>query len=187
MSDLLYTTTSAFSARWDDEGSGATREGGFWHPVHQNDLRPIGSVGVPHYADINGYHLLWSSQDSGAGKDGAFWRPIPPNGYVALGDMATAGLNPPDTDEIRCMLRDAVKPDNFDSNSIWDSEESGAKSDVSIWEVLGGRYWRSESEGGITAIYLGAIRASDTYDAPDSSLAQVPLVWDFYSAQPVST
>ncbi|KAL6788012.1 hypothetical protein J3E68DRAFT_445176 [Trichoderma sp. SZMC 28012] len=212
MSDLLTTTTSAFSARWDDEGSGATREGGFWHPDSQGDLRPLGSVGVSHYDDINGRHLvkligpgsssassglpllasptgytqLWNGEDSGASKDGAFWRPIPPNGYVALGDVVTAGLNPPATSDIWCVRQDIVRQASFDSNSIWDSEESGAKSDVSIWEVLSVRRSDFESESG-NGIFLGAFRANHTYNAPDSIFAQVPFVWDFASAQPSST
>ncbi|KAH0528239.1 hypothetical protein TsFJ059_003127 [Trichoderma semiorbis] len=203
MSGLITTTTSSFNARWNDKGSGATRDGGFWHPNSQGNMRPLGSVGVPHYNDINGsyvaqligpgsfsdpnglpplasptgYTQIWNDQNSGANKDGAFWRPIPPNGYMALGDVAMSGLTQtPATSDVWCVRQDLVKQGSFASNSIWDDKKSKAKSDVSIWEIRGINRDDPEDEVGVTAIYIGTIRASDTYNAPDSIYAQVPLV-----------
>ncbi|KAL7952990.1 vacuolar protein sorting-associated protein 62 [Trichoderma compactum] len=181
MSELITATTSAFSARWNDKGSGANRNGGFWHPNSQRDLRPLGSVGVPHYNDINGsYTQTWNDQKSGASKDGAFWcppPPPPPNGYVVLGDVAMTGLTQaPATSDVWCVRQDLVKQDSFASNSFWDDKKSGAKSDVSIWEIRGIGRTDPDTEIGITAVYNGAIRASQTYNAPDSIFALVPLV-----------
>lgn len=42
--DLRITLTSEFDWRWDDTGTGARRDGAFWHPKPQDDLRPVGSV-----------------------------------------------------------------------------------------------------------------------------------------------
>ncbi|KAL7911361.1 hypothetical protein GGI35DRAFT_447240 [Trichoderma velutinum] len=124
-----------------------------------------------------GYTQLWNDQKSGASKDGAFWRPIPQSSYVALGDVAMTGLiETPATSDVRCVRQDLVKQGSFASNSIWDDKKSGAKSDVSIWEIRGVNRTDPDSEVGITAIYIGAIRASHTYNAPDSIFAQVPLV-----------
>ncbi|KAK0765839.1 hypothetical protein N5P37_001779 [Trichoderma harzianum] len=174
MSELITATTSSFSARWNGKGSGATHNGGFWHPNSQGDLRPIGSVGVPHYNDING---SYNDQKSGASKDGAFWRPIPPNGYVALGDVAMTGLTQaPATSDVWCVRQDLVKQGSFASNSIWDDKKSGAKSDVSIWEIRGVGRTDPDTEIEMAAVYIGAIRASQNYNAPDSVFAQVPVV-----------
>lgn len=206
MSELRTITTASFSARWNDKGSGASRDGGFWHPNPQGDMKPLGSVGVPNYSDINGnntarlygpgsganaaglapvaspigYNQIWKDEKSGADKDGSFWRPIPPNGYVALGDVARLGWSPaPSVSEIWCVREDLVKQGSFGSYSIWDDKKSGAKYDVSIWEVRPATLVAADSEtadGEIAATYLGPIRASQHYSAPDSSFARVPLV-----------
>jgi hypothetical protein len=42
--DLIVTLTSAYDWRWSDRGSGAGRNGGFWHPQPQGALRAGGSV-----------------------------------------------------------------------------------------------------------------------------------------------
>ncbi|KAF3075771.1 hypothetical protein CFAM422_002510 [Trichoderma lentiforme] len=203
MSELVTATTSSFSARWNDKGSGATRDGGFWHPNSQGNMRPLGSVGVPHYKDINGnyvaqligpgsysqsnglpplvsptgYTQIWNDQKSGASKDGAFWRPIPPNGYVALGDVSMAGWSQtPSTSDVWCVRQDLVKQGSFAASSVWDDKKSGAKYDVSIWEVRSASRTNSDTEIETAAVYTGAIRASQTYNAPDSVFAKVPLV-----------
>ncbi|UKZ90571.1 uncharacterized protein TrAFT101_005581 [Trichoderma asperellum] len=208
---LVTTTTSSYSLRWNDKGSGATRDGGFWHPKSEGDFRPLGSVGLPHWKDINGSHssllikanpnatgalppvtsptgytLIWKDEKSKADKDGSFWRPIAPNGYVALGDVARGGWSTPDISDVWCVRADLVKQGSFAAHSVWDDKKSGAKTDVSIWEI---RSASRSDESGIDdsaaaepipadprATYLGAIRASQNYNAPDSSFARVPAV-----------
>lgn len=206
MSELSTTTTTSFTARWNDRGSGATRDGGFWHPKPQGDMKPLGSVGAPNYKDINGsytaqlygpgpgpgtpglspvasptgYTLIWKDEKSGADKDGSFWRPIPPNGYVALGDVAQSGWSPaPSISDVWCVRADLVKQGSFGSNSIWDDKKSGTKTDVLIWEVRPTSVVAAGGEAGdgvMAATYLGPIRGSQNYSAPDSSFAQVPNV-----------
>lgn len=212
MSQLYTTTTASFSTRWNDRGSGASRDGGFWHPNSQGDMRPLGSVAVAHYNDINGnnsvrlygpgpsagpglgpvadptgYNQVWKDEKSGAAKDGSFWRPIPPNGYVALGDVAQSGWSAPSTNDVWCVRADLVKQGSFGSNSVWDDKKSGAKTDVSVWEIRSSTCWTAEGEtetadGGnvgdveVAATYLGPIRGSQDYNAPDSSFARVPLI-----------
>ncbi|KAL7934934.1 vacuolar protein sorting-associated protein 62 [Trichoderma chlorosporum] len=201
MSELYSTTTTSFSARWNDKGSGASRDGGFWHPTAQGSMRPLGSVGVANYNDINGnyaaqlvgpgapsntttaspvasptgYTLIWNDQKSGANKDGSFWRPIPPNGYVALGDVAASGWSTPDTNDIWCVRQDLATQGSFGSNSVWDDKKSGAKSNVSVWEIRRVNSSDVGSEVETAANYIGPVRASQDYDAPDSNFAQVPL------------
>ncbi|KAK1244101.1 hypothetical protein MKX08_002239 [Trichoderma sp. CBMAI-0020] len=217
MSQLYATITASFTPRWNDRGSGASRDGGFWHPSPQGDMRPLGSVAVPHYNDINGYNTarlygpsscsgaasasgpgpvasptgytqIWKDEKSGAAKDGSFWRPIPPNGYVALGDVAVSGWSPaPSTNDVWCVRVDLIKQGSFGSNSVWDDRKSGAKNDVSVWEIRHSTGWGAEGEaeaaeaevvgdGEVAATYLGPIRGSQDYNAPDSSFARVPLV-----------
>jgi vacuolar protein sorting-associated protein 13A/C len=38
---------------------------------------------------------VWDDSGSGAFADGSIWRPVVPAGYVALGDVAVAGHDPP--------------------------------------------------------------------------------------------
>ncbi|KAL7918607.1 vacuolar protein sorting-associated protein 62 [Trichoderma austrokoningii] len=217
MSELSTITTASFSARWNDRGSGASRDGAFWHPVPKGDMRPLGSVAVPHYNDINGintarlfgpgpgapgaapmaspigYNQIWKDEKSGADKDGSFWRPIPPNGYVALGDVARSGWSPaPSVSDIWCVRRDLVKQGSFGSHSVWDDKKSGARHDVSVWEIRPVARFAADGEAAASeeadgkeadgkeadkaATYLGPIRASQNYSPPDSSFAQVPRV-----------
>ncbi|KAL6904497.1 hypothetical protein GGI43DRAFT_432010 [Trichoderma evansii] len=204
---LTATTTASFSPRWNDKGSGASRNGGFWHPNSQGDFRPLGSVGVSNWIDINGSHSallikanpdanealppvasptgyaqIWKDEKSKANTDGSFWRPIAPNGYVAVGDVARQGWSAPGVSDVWCVRTDLVKQGSFAAYSVWDDKKSGAKTNVSIWEVRS--VTRSDTESGAVesvpidpqATYLGAIRASQNYNAPDSSFARVPIV-----------
>ncbi|KAM0246280.1 hypothetical protein ACHAQJ_010283 [Trichoderma viride] len=206
--ELIAMTTTSFSQRWNDRGSGATRDGGFWHPNSQDDFRPLGSVGVPNYSDINGnysailikanpngtgdlppvasptgYTQVWKDEKSGAAKDGSFWRPIPPNGYVALGDVARQEWSPaPSQNDVWCVREDLVEQGSLAANSVWDDKRSGAKHDVSIWEIRTTTCFDTEPVTaepviiGSRASHLGAIRANQGYNSPDSAFARVPIV-----------
>ncbi|KAM0258589.1 hypothetical protein ACHAQJ_003760 [Trichoderma viride] len=198
MSELRTTTTTSFTAKWNDNGSGATQDGGFWHPKPQGDMRPLGSVGVPHHKDINGnyvaqlfgpgstsgpppvaspvgYTLIWTDKKSKADKDGSFWRPIAPNGYMSAGDVVRSEWSPaPSVNDIWCVREDLLKQGSFGSNSIWNDDKSGAQADVSVWEIRA--TGRHDVDSETLATFLGPIRASQDYDAPDSSFALVAIV-----------
>jgi hypothetical protein len=68
--DLLVQTTTSFTFCWNDKGSGAKRDGAFWHPPGVNDMQPLGSVAVSGYGDIKGKHavLLVGPKWYGAGQ-----------------------------------------------------------------------------------------------------------------------
>ncbi len=64
---LVISNTTYFEDIWNDKGSGAKDDGGFWHPVSRGGLRPLGSVGVNNYNDINGvYSAILVGQETGA-------------------------------------------------------------------------------------------------------------------------
>lgn len=202
-SELVTKITASFTQRWNDAGSGASRNGGFWHPNSDGEFRPVGSVGVGNHKDINGsysavliarnpaatqtanaegmyespvaspigFTQIWKDEGSKAKSDGSFWRPIPPNGYVALGDVAQHKWSSPSVVDVWCVRRDLVLPSSFGTPSIWDDKKSGAKGNVSVWEIRGGY---GNVEPAVTR--LGAIRASETYSEPNSSFAVIPDV-----------
>jgi hypothetical protein len=155
--DLRVTLTSAYDLRWNDSGSGANRDGGFWHPKPQGNMRPVGSVAVPHHGDINNQWAvllvgdnidarpadkgaavvppvdydgpLWTDRGSGAHSDGSFWRPKAPQGYIALGDVASSGYGKPGLDQIWCIRADLV------SDGAYKETKEGAA--ISVWDDMG--------------------------------------------------
>ncbi|KJK74376.1 hypothetical protein H634G_10283 [Metarhizium anisopliae BRIP 53293] len=160
-SELMAKVTSSFTARWNDAGSKASRDGGFWHPDSERDFRPVGSkinaegMCESPVASPTGYTQIWTDAGSKAKKDGSFWRPIPPPGYVALGDVAQDGWLPaPSVGDVWCVRSDLAVAGSFGSPSVWDDKKSGSKKDVSVWEINGG----------------------ETYTAPSLSFAVVPKV-----------
>ncbi|KAB8267796.1 hypothetical protein BDV30DRAFT_231262 [Aspergillus minisclerotigenes] len=135
-----------FNAIWNDAGSGATRDGGFWHPITQGTLRPPGSMAVENFKELNGqraalligakstsssnppvkaptsYTQLWADKGSGAKLNGSFWQPIAPSSYIAMGDVVQSGYTTPSTSK-------------YADESVWDDKMSGVGGNVSIWEV----------------------------------------------------
>ncbi|PON24501.1 hypothetical protein TGAM01_v206431 [Trichoderma gamsii] len=87
----------------------------------------------------------------------------------------------------QCVRQDTVRQGSFGSNSVWDDKKSGAKANLSVWEIRSSIVWAADGEtettdgqkvgdGGLAVTtYLGPIRESQDYDAPDSSFAHVPL------------
>lgn len=51
--DLKVGLTSEFEWRWNDKGTGSSRDGAFWHPRGVDEMRPLGSVIAPGYWDIS--------------------------------------------------------------------------------------------------------------------------------------
>ncbi|PNP44286.1 hypothetical protein TGAMA5MH_03892 [Trichoderma gamsii] len=164
-----------------------------------------GSVAVAHHNDINGNNiarLYGPSSCPGAaaastsvqpGLEGREERrrqgrlllaPDSPKGYIALGDVAQSGWSAPKNTDVWCVRQDTVRQG---SSSVWDEKKSGAKANVSVWEIRSSTVWAADGEtettdgqkvgdGGLAVTtYLGPIRGSQDYDAPDSSFAHVPL------------
>lgn len=198
---LIITLTSAYDWRWNDRGSGADRDGGFWHPKPQGGLRAVGSVAVGNYNDLNNnwavmlvgdnpdnhrpgeapavqspvdYQGLWNDKGSGSASDGSFWRPVAPAGYIALGDVAWGGYDKPPTDQVWCIRADLVSDGAFNENSVWDDRGSGADSDSSFWEIIP-RARNSASE--YIPVLAGTFRFNGGYSSPDPSLAKVPSLY----------
>lgn len=199
--DLVVTLTSAYDPIWDDGGSGANRDGQFWHPKSQGDLRPLGSAGIGNYSQLNGqratllvganpnkppvggkpavanptgYTQVWNDRGSGARKDGSFWRPTAPPGYVSLGDVAQIGYDAPDVNKIWCLRSDLVADGTYGPDEIWDDRGSGAKGDVSIWAVVPNSLGIGGSEKLPTL--AGTFRSNGGYSQPDTGVALVPVL-----------
>jgi hypothetical protein len=203
--DLRVTLTSAYDWRWDDKGSGANRDGAFWHPQSQagGALRPLGSLAVGHHTDRNNqwaallvgdnpaqrkpgqsapavaapvdYTGLWNDKGSGARADGSFWRPVPPPGYIALGDVAWAGYGKPGVEQVWCVRADLVSDGAYGGTAVWDDKGSGADADASFWAVLP-RATNAASE--YVPVPAGTFRFSGGHGSkPDGSLAKVPALY----------
>ncbi|KAH6855968.1 hypothetical protein B0I37DRAFT_366214 [Chaetomium sp. MPI-CAGE-AT-0009] len=201
--DLRVTLTSAYDWRWNDGGSGANRDGGFFHPKSQENgnLRPLGSLAVPHHGDVNNqwavllvgdnpsqrspgkgpavqapvdYHGLWNDSGSGSNSDGSFWRPVPPPGYIALGDVANAGYDKPGLDQVWCVRADLVSDGSYGKDAVWDDAGSGADVDGSFWAVFP-RATNAASE--YVPVLAGTFRFVYGYGTPDASLAKVPALY----------
>ncbi|WP_144394522.1 Vps62-related protein [Pleionea sediminis] len=154
--DLILTFTDSFDLRWNDKGSGADRDGAYWHPNPPKGFHALGSVGVKGYSNINGveaamcvkavdgtdalkppksYELIWADHGSGADRDGSCWRPIAPEGYVALGDVFVNGYDNPSQNDIMCVRKDLTSRGVIGAE-IWADHGSGADHDIDTFEIL---------------------------------------------------
>ncbi|KID68961.1 Vacuolar protein sorting-associated protein 62, partial [Metarhizium brunneum ARSEF 3297] len=158
--DLTVQNTTEFVRVWDDRGSGAARGASFWLPRAQGELRPLGSMGVANYDDINshftavlvaptpgrtpskpvvaspvGFNRIWRDLWSGANSDGSFWRPTAPEGYKCIGDVVQNSWSEPNKDAIWCLRADLVKPSAYESPSLWDDKGSGSAYGVHVYNV----------------------------------------------------
>ncbi|KAM4066403.1 vacuolar protein sorting-associated protein [Hirsutella rhossiliensis] len=176
-SDLVITITSSYDAVLFDRGTGATRYAGFWNPKSQGLLRPLGSVGVESYDDINGNRRPYP--DLGRAKEPvSFWRPVPPKGYISLGDIAHKGWNEPDVYRIWCLRDDLAVRGSHAPRRFWDTSKSKAK-EMSVWEVQpilhSSRVTGQDSSSKI-AFALGNFCNVEGYSPPDASLANVVVL-----------
>jgi hypothetical protein len=82
------------------------------------------------------YTRVWDDSGSGAFADGSIWRPVVPPGYVALGDVAVAGHDPPTGATL--LVRDdpevLAKPVAYEQ--IWNDTLSLGLYDVAIWNPI---------------------------------------------------
>lgn len=199
--DLVFTLTSSYHAVWNDRGSGATRNGAFWHPNIQGELRPLGDIAVgsfdspegkraallvgakpgtlasdkPPVASPTDYKWIWDDRSSGAKANGSVWRPIPPNGYVAMGDVARDGWDKPSTDKIWCLREDLIAYGRYEEKSVWDDTRSGGEFSVSVWNIIPTSVGVNGSE--MIPIIAGTFKASQSLsDEPDLGYAIVPVL-----------
>ena len=87
-----------------------------------------------------GYEMIWNDKGSGGQQDGSFWRPQAPHGYIALGDVACNGYDPPSTQftaKYACIRGDLLSEGALDTAALWTDQGSGAAMNVSIWNVKG--------------------------------------------------
>ena len=86
------------------------------------------------------YEFVWNDKGTGGAQDGSFWRVQADDGYVALGDVACNGYDPPSPDftaKYACIRADLLREGWLSSTPLWTDKNSGAKMDVSIWKVEG--------------------------------------------------
>ncbi|MFM2371919.1 MAG: hypothetical protein RIS85_1641 [Pseudomonadota bacterium] len=198
--DLLITLTSQYQLRYPDCGSGSDMDGSFWHPLGEGDFRPLGSICVPGYDDMNNnrasmlfanapgqtalvspvdYAWIWDDSGSGADWDGSVWRPIAPNGYVALGDVANPNHDKPSLNDVWCVRADLVTSGVFSGSCAWQDRGSGGDHDVAGWAIEVGDPSKDPQMG---VFAPDTFFAATNYDGPPNTgfamVVQVPIVAD---------
>ena len=153
MSDhLLFDYTQVFEKVWDDSGSGAHRDVGFFRPIPRAGYHVLG-----HYAHAShaaprdtivmvvkektpgalaaplNYEPIWTDRGSGAKRNASVWWPSCPDNYVALGLVTTSGAKPP-TDAVRCVRQDLTAQAEVGAQ-IWNDSGSGANRDFAAWRI----------------------------------------------------
>ena len=86
--------------------------------------------------EVDQYTWVYDDSGSGALTDASIWRPVAPAGYVALGDVAVAGHDPPGFATL--VVRDdptALRPP-VGYEQIWNDEGSGGVNDVAVWNPI---------------------------------------------------
>ncbi|MFY7835219.1 MAG: Vps62-related protein [Novosphingobium sp.] len=193
--DLMITLTSQYDMRYPDHGSGAGMDGTFWHPRGEGEYRPLGSICVGNYNDVNNnrasmlfanapgsnalaapvdYAWVWDDSGSGADWDGSVWRPIAPNGYLALGDVATANHDKPSLGDVWCVRADLVTNGVFAGDKAWQDAGSGGDHDIAAWPVEVGDPSRDPQMGVFAPDTFIAVASYD--GAPNMGLAMVVQV-----------
>lgn len=155
--DLEISFETEFINQWDDRGSGADRNGGFFRPKLHKDSFPnfhsLGDMIIPGYNPA-GYAMavvrdvsvaqdilkpavdmvgVWNDSGSGASRDGQIWRPVPPEGYIAMG-LVAGPPGKPANNTVMCIKKEYVIPAKVLVN-VWDDRGSGANSDFSGWSI----------------------------------------------------
>jgi len=165
--DLIMSITGKFEKKWDDKGSGGKYDVTFYQPICEEGFYPLGSVAVGKYGNIDNtmavitvkevpgtealkpplkYERIWCDKGSGAKLDGACWKPIPPQGYVALGHVFTNNWNPPSLEAVRCVRKDLTYSGKL-GNWIYDDRGTGAKEDLSIYQIVAPEEWHDQNTG----------------------------------------
>ncbi|XP_068753000.1 uncharacterized protein [Montipora capricornis] len=169
------TDVSVFQADLKSIPEGAFMIGDVAINVHSSTIptssvllvKPDGSGDV--ISPPTGYELVWKDSGSGGRQDGSFWRVQAPYGYVALGDVACNGYDPPPpsfTAKYACIRGDLVREGVLNNAPVWTDRGSGAKMDLSIWKVDG--------DG-----LCGFFKAQGGYDKPAYKVFVLPAVVSF--------
>eukprot|EP00887_Chlorella_sp_A99_P001951 scaffold18.g1951.t1 len=75
------------------------------------------------------YECVWQDVTQREDARLAIWRPIPPPGYVAMGCVASAGIDPPPRSACRCLRADAATRATPNRSLIWRLSPSGGRKD----------------------------------------------------------
>jgi hypothetical protein len=199
--DLLVTMTSDYDWLWGDHGSGSKKDCGVWHAKAQYNgtLKPLGSIafgsyngptgnratllvganansgGTPAVKAPTGYTRVWKDEGSGGRYNGSFWRPTAPSGYVAVGDVCSDdGWSEPSKSMIWCLRADLVSDGSYSGDAVWTDRGSGAKANVSLWDVL--PVTRGLHGNEKVPILADCFRSIDSWDTPPTSIARVPVL-----------
>ncbi|MGN5192851.1 hypothetical protein BJP22_04745 [Aeromonas veronii] len=187
--DLELAFTTEYEYRWNDRGSGADHDIGFYHPIPPAGFYALGSIGVNNYDNPNGkfaslcvknvskpnqqpalaqpirFDLIWTDRGSGAKADGSCWRPVPPAGYVALGDIFVTGYNAPTGLQVMCVAEELVC-DGKIGNLIWDDTGSGADRDFGVWQIDASKSFLDTPDG---IFAVNSFVGRDSHQKPDSA------------------
>jgi hypothetical protein len=85
---------------------------------------------------VSEYTWVYDDTGTGAFADGSIWRPVVPAGFVAIGDVAVAGHDPPKFATV--VIRDepdALRPP-VGYEQIWNDKGTLGEHDVSIWSPI---------------------------------------------------
>ncbi|MFP4366351.1 MAG: Vps62-related protein [Bacteroidales bacterium] len=134
--ELLITFSQDFEFSWSDYVSSSwvlqsKKNGSFWHPLTDDDFKPLGSFAFSDYDDPSGkqgvimvkarngsdalaspvdyIQLFGIKPDFQVHYTWSLWIPVPPPGYKAMGIVAhtaTGGEEMPDLDAVVCVRED---------------------------------------------------------------------------------
>ncbi|KAK4041406.1 hypothetical protein C8A01DRAFT_14838 [Parachaetomium inaequale] len=203
--DLRITLTSAYDWRWDDTGSGAAKNGAFWHPQSQGAggaMRPLGSLAASHHADRNNQWAALLVGDNPAQRRPGQSAPAvaAPVDYTGLWNDAGSGARsdssfwrpvPPRgyiaLGDVACAGHG--KPG---VEQVWcvraDLVSDGAYGEAAVWDDEGsgaaadGSFWAvlpraTNAASEYVPVPAGTFRFSAGYGKPDGSLAKVPALY----------
>lgn len=186
--ELMLAFTNKFVWVYNDKGSGASQDGGFWQPLPPDGFNALGTLAINNYSDPNtdgnnwalcvasapgsnnpianpvNFELLWNDHGSGGDNDGSCWRPIPPDGYVALGDVMVSGYDAPSLNTVVCIRKD-LTASAIAGTQIWSDKNSGAKMDIDVFTLIPNPNNDSSDSNGYFAV--NAFVANNSYNTPN--------------------
>jgi len=143
--------TIQYTLVWDDAGTGASRDLGFYKPTLPAGYISIGDVAhnshqkvypksiaaikedTTNYALPVDYVEIWNDKGAGAKhSDCSIWKPVPPPGFVAMGHVISRGYDKPPLNAVHCVTKDWVVPgDKW--VLVWETSPKKKCQQVSIW------------------------------------------------------
>jgi hypothetical protein len=160
---LEFATTQNYRFIWNDAGSGADRDGGFWRPlpavgyfflgdygqgnyggptqsVYTVRVREYDNSASPALAPPAGYAQVWNGLGFFSSVNGSIWAPVPQPGYVCPGHLAVVGFSGPDSSNspglgaYRCVRSDLVMPIDL-GGLIWSDQGSTIFASVAVYRI----------------------------------------------------